>query len=925
MVNGIRNRKRFCVHWPWVQSIRAYVQHTEAEKLIAEIGPGAADIAEIIPEVRQKLPGLVPSPALEPEQARFRLFDSIANFLKNAAQSQPLLLVLDDLHWADKPSLLLLEFLARLLGDSRILIVGCYRNVELSRQHPLSETLGQLAREPVFQRELLRGLTREETGRFIETAAGADAPDELVAAVYSHTEGNPFFMTEIIRLMLEQGNLTGQESVEGGNIRIPEGVKEVIGRRLNRLSDQCNQALTTASVIGREFDFRLLSSLTGDMSEDQLLGAVDEAVSAQLIEEIPNRIERFQFTHALIQQTLAEELTTTRRVRLHARIGEALEELYGEHVEEQAAELAHHFAEAESLAGPEKLVHYSSLAGELALSAFAYEEAESHFHRALEAKGVPLNGLEPAPDVESAALLYGLGRSQAATSGNSVSKMREAIGSLKRAFEHYRLSDQWELALQVAKYPLRPRIGYRLELKSLIEPALELAEQDSPEAAQLFTAYGSVLGLEEGRYDEARDAFSRALAIAERCCDVSLEMGTLANAANVHYFHGNEQEALRTSLRAIDLSAQVNDPRTELAARYIAVLGLLGRGNLQDAARHATAMLDLAEKIRDHLWLYMAYWQSEEVSTRKGDWHAARSFSDRALSVSPGAPTLLSTRVFLEYQLGQFGEGARFLERLLDAANAAPNLPVFEHATVADIIPVIARITGVSDHFDLAEKAAETVLSSPQAPPVFSMRAQAGLALMAVIREDSSACEMWYNLIMSMEEFVSYPLRRSWLLGLLSQTTGNLDQAVAHFEDALAFCRKAGYRAEVAWVCCDYSDALRERNDVGDRAKAMALLGESLAISTDLGMRPLMERVEGRIEQFQAQPSAAPAYPGGLTEREVEVLRLIAAGKTNLEIAEELVIAEGTARRHVANIYEKIGAANRVEAASYAAHNGITS
>ena len=307
--------------------MRAYVQRADAEQLIAEIGPGAADIAEIIPEVRRKLPGLEPSPALEPVQARFRLFDCIASFLKRAAQSRPLLLVLDDLHWADKPSLLL-------LGDSHILVVGCYRDVELSRQQPLSETLSQLAREPVFQRELLRGLTEKETGRFIETAAGADAPGELVAAVYTHTEGNPFFMAEIIRLMLEQGDLFNQDIAEDGNIRIPEGVKEVIGRRLNRLSDRCNQALTTASIIGREFDFRLLSSLADNISEDKLLGAADEAVAAQLIGEVPNRIERFQFTHALIQQTLAEELTTTRRVRLHARIGEALEELYGEHVEE---------------------------------------------------------------------------------------------------------------------------------------------------------------------------------------------------------------------------------------------------------------------------------------------------------------------------------------------------------------------------------------------------------------------------------------------------------------------------------------------------------------------------------------------------------------------------------------------------------------
>ena len=161
------------------------------------------------------------------------------------------------------------------------------------------------------------------------------------------------------------------------------------------------------------------------------------------------------------------------------------------------------------------------------------------------------------------------------------------------------------------------------------------------------------------------------------------------------------------------------------------------------------------------------------------------------------------------------------------------------------------------------------------------------------------------------------------LLGLLSQTMGNFDQASSHFEDAMAFCRKAGYRPELAWTCCDYSDVLVQRNGEGDSGMAQSLLEESLAISTELGMRPLMERVQERLAGKQAQPAPVPAYPGGLTEREVEVLRLIAAGKTNLEIAEELVIAEGTARRHVANIYEKIGAGNRAEATRYAIREAI--
>ena len=205
-------------------------------------------------------------------------------------------------------------------------------------------------------------------------------------------------MTEVIRLLSESGELTAEHIGTPEGLRIPEGVREVIEQRLNRLSDECSQVLTTASIIGREFDFRLLGSLIENIGEDQLLGAVDEAVSARSIEEVSNRAERFQFSHALIQQTLAEEMTTTRRVRLHVRIGEVLEELYGTDGESHAAELAHHFAEAQTLTGPDKLVRYSLLAGERALASNAWEDALTHFERGLVARDLSLSGTEAAPD-----------------------------------------------------------------------------------------------------------------------------------------------------------------------------------------------------------------------------------------------------------------------------------------------------------------------------------------------------------------------------------------------------------------------------------------------------------------------------------------------------------------------------------------------
>jgi predicted ATPase len=163
-------------YWPWVQVIRSYVRDHSADELRSQMGAGAADIAEVVSEVKEHLPDLQPPPALEPQQARFRLFDSITTFLKRASQFQPLMLVLDNLHWADRPSLLLLEFLAQELAETHLLLVGTYRDTELTRQHPLGQTLGELTREPLFRRMPLRGLTEKDVGQFIKVTAGFSPP-----------------------------------------------------------------------------------------------------------------------------------------------------------------------------------------------------------------------------------------------------------------------------------------------------------------------------------------------------------------------------------------------------------------------------------------------------------------------------------------------------------------------------------------------------------------------------------------------------------------------------------------------------------------------------------------------------------------------------------------------------------------------------
>jgi predicted ATPase len=226
-------------YWPWVQIIRSYVRGHEAGQLYSEMGDGAARIAEVVPEVKERLPYLQPLPPLEPQQARFRLFDSIAAFLTQASRTQPLVLVLDNVHWADRSSLLLLEFLVQELADCRLLVVGTYRDTDLMGRHPLNHALGELARHPHFSGVFLQGLNEEEMGSFIQARTDFVPHPDLVEAVHARTEGNPLFMTQVVQLLAQQGELASATEVTSRewSIQIPPGIQEVIRRRLEHLSE----------------------------------------------------------------------------------------------------------------------------------------------------------------------------------------------------------------------------------------------------------------------------------------------------------------------------------------------------------------------------------------------------------------------------------------------------------------------------------------------------------------------------------------------------------------------------------------------------------------------------------------------------------------------------------------------------------------
>src|SRR5919109_857352 len=269
-------------YWPWVQSLRAYLREMEPGALRAQLGAGAADLAQLLPELRELLPDLPEPPALESEGARFRLFESVTSLLRGATQARPLVLVLDDLHAADEPSLLLLQFVAREIADARVLVVCAFRDVDPTMREPLASAVAELVREPHAAQIELAGLSDADVAEYIELSTGVEPAPRLVEAIHAETEGSPLFVAETVRLLDAEGQIAESDA----QMRIPSGIRAVIDQRVGRLPERCRSFLVPAAVMGREFELDALTRLTG-LAPGELLDALDEAMSERILGDVP--------------------------------------------------------------------------------------------------------------------------------------------------------------------------------------------------------------------------------------------------------------------------------------------------------------------------------------------------------------------------------------------------------------------------------------------------------------------------------------------------------------------------------------------------------------------------------------------------------------------------------------------------------------
>jgi tetratricopeptide (TPR) repeat protein/archaellum biogenesis ATPase FlaH len=377
----------------FVEALRSYVLSRAVKDLREELGTGAADVARIVSEIRERLRVKL-RPQKDPEEERYRLMQAVTSFLSNAANVQPLLVVLEDLHDADKGTLEMLTHVSRNLSGARLLIVGTYRDVEVDRSHPLSAALAELRRVATFDRVLLRGLNADEVRRMLESITRESVPWGLAEAVHRQTEGNPLFVQEVVRYLAEEGLITQKEGRWRPakdtplEMSIPEGLRDVIGKRLSLLSPECNQLLAVASVIGREFALETLKVVTG-INEDVFVNALKEAIRLSVLEERSQvGVVRYRFTHAFFRQTLYEEMIAPQRLKLHRQVARALEMQYEKRLEEHAAELAEHFSQSTDPADLAKAVEYGEMAAKRATDVYAYGEAVRLLDQALNVQRV---------------------------------------------------------------------------------------------------------------------------------------------------------------------------------------------------------------------------------------------------------------------------------------------------------------------------------------------------------------------------------------------------------------------------------------------------------------------------------------------------------------------------------------------------------
>lgn len=837
--------------WPWIEVIRSHVNEADASTLRSELGSGASEIAQIVSEVRKRLPSLPEPVPVAPEQARFRLFDSICAFLRNAATRRPLAILLDDLHVADESSLLLLQFLSRDMRDVPMLVLGTYRDDEVGREHPLYDTIATARRETSYGRIRLHGLGPEEVREMLESISERplERPAEtaLVQIVHRETEGNPYFIEEVVRHLLETGALSGDagcwvtDSTCVETLAIPDGVRDVVRRRLARLSPECANVISTAAVIGREFSLELVTRVSGQPA-DHVLELLDEALAARVIEEPPGDLGRYRFASAVIHETLYAEPTPRRRRALHHEIAEALIRLCHGEVERHLSELAHHFHRAGQGQDVERAAYFSHRAGRRATRQLAYEEAAAHYERALQAVKLLPDGGERAGE-----LLLELG--DARWRAGQSAKAREAY--LAAAYSAQDDDNPEQFA--------RAALGYGMglggfgvadradrELLRLLRGSLDaLPSHDSALRAQVMSRLAVELYYKDG-VEERSQLAREALEMAERLADPAVQLIALYSLQWSKLGPDGLQEQLQAADRIIALSRQCGDAEMEFRGHHFRLGSLLQMGDVRGFDREIAACEGLAASLRQPLY----EWQTKvfratqaviEGRIEDGERlaHAAAELGQR------GQPEITAAMFGAQLFISRWALGT--LEQVIEQAKAfVSTYP--RSAWPAALAFGYAEIDRRADAREAFERLAADGFVGLRRDGNF-LAACACLALACGYLGDRPRAAILYEILLPYaDRFPTFLVGAgvTWTneapLGVLAATMRRFDDAIDHFERALQHSATSGAPWRVV-AQREFARVLLARGNPGDRDRALRLVDDALDTARDIGMGRAIEQL----------------------------------------------------------------------------------
>jgi DNA-binding CsgD family transcriptional regulator/tetratricopeptide (TPR) repeat protein len=903
---------------PFVEALDHLVRTADPSELRTALGTGGGELSRLLPDLPLRIGDLPPPVKADPDTERHRLHTAVTDLLVSVTRSRPALLVLEDGHWADAPTLLLLRHLTRAAGDARVLLLATFRDTEADMPGSLSETLADLRRSDDVVRLQLAGLSGDEVAEFVRSAAGEHpGPDlpELADAIHDLTKGNPFLVCELWRAFVE----TGAVELVDGTIRLarppaeigsPKSVREVVSQRLARLAPVTMDLLELAAAAGPEFELDVVRGAAG-LGEPELLAALDEAVRSGMLEELPSPRLAYRFTHELVRRALYDRLSGMRRAELHLRVGDALEGPAGRSGR-ALADLAHHFAAAGPFDGAGRGVEYNVLAARAASAALAFDEAATRLRTAIEL------GIDGLPERANVFLELGDAVHRAGRAIDALEAFR-AAAAIARELEDARLLARAAIGFEDACW--RPGLADQGAVELLEEAATALGDDESELRVGLLAGLARALDF-QGDYERGVVVRTSAILMARHLRD---RVGLARVLMRSYWSLGASSidEILEMLTEARDLGEELGNTEIRAEAMAWRAPTFVALCDLESARREIAALRETAEQTAQPFMFHVAEHYGSALALCDGklaeaELLALRSHEWSRLLTGRDASGVYGIQMFsIRREQGRLAELAPVIRILAgEARRDGPWRP--------GLVALLAELGMEADaRRELARLAAEGLDSYRESLWLTSLTyltdacAALGDEVTAALVYPELEARAGSNVMVG--HLVSCYGAADRYLGMLAATLGEPALAVEHFERALELNRRMGAATWHAHTAYEYGRFLLARGR-GDRDQAAALLAEASSLAGRIGMPTLLGRI-----QALGTPAPGVALPDGLSPREVQILALVAQGLSNREIGKTLTISEHTVANHVRSILRKTRCANRTEAASYAHRHRLAS